>query len=323
VAAEENDENGGVGMNEPIIQLKRVTKRYKSVLALNDVSLEVGPGITGLIGPNAAGKTTFLGLVTGLLKPGTGLVRVLGRDPILDTSVRGQIGFCPDGEAVWDWMDGFTFVSWLGICAGLGKKEARQRTEKALEELEMTQAAYRPVREYSKGMRQKVKLAQSMIHNPRVLVLDEPLNGVDPLSRHQITTQLRKLAAEDTAIIVSSHVLHELGDLVDEVVLLLRGRLLASGSVSSIRELMDEHPHTLRFTCDDPRRLASTLLKEKSVVSGEIRSDNTVDIRTRAPVELYGRLPEVIASGHFDITEMTNPDANLEAVFRYLVEGGK
>ena len=308
-------------MSGPVIELERVTKRYGAVLALNDVSLEVAPGITGLIGPNGAGKTTFLRLVTGMLRASSGAAQVLGGDVWTDVAVRGRMGYCPDTERVWDWMDGLTFVSTLGVLSGLSKAEARTRAQQRLEELELSDAATKPISQYSRGMRQKAKLAQAILHDPELLILDEPLNGVDPLSRHQILTMLRRRAAAGASVVISSHVLHELDGFVDRVVLLQRGRLLAEGAIAEIRELLDEHPHSVRLHAADTRSLALALLEVPGVVSADLSQEGQLDVRTRDPAALYEALP-AIAAKDAAVREMVPLDADLESVFRYLVKGG-
>jgi len=307
-------------MSAAVITLENVTKRYGAVLGLNDVSLDVAPGITGLIGPNGAGKTTFLRLVTGMLRASAGRARVLDGDVWSDTGVRRRLGYCPDGERIWGWMDGLTFVSTMGVLSGLTRVEARRRAARRLEELELTDAADKKISQYSRGMRQKTKLAQAVLHDPDLLILDEPLNGVDPLSRHQILSMLRARAAAGASVLVSSHVLHELDGFVDRVILLQRGRLLAEGSVASIRELMDDHPHTIRLHAGaDPRALAQALMGVAGVVSADLgRGERVLDVRTRDPAAFYSALPALAA----DVTEMYPLDADLESVFRYLVKGG-
>ncbi len=305
-------------MSGAVITLKRVTKRYGAVLGLNDVSLEVAPGITGLIGPNGAGKTTFLRLVTGMLRASSGGSEVLGGDVWSDTEVRRRIGYCPDGEKIWGWMNGMTFVSTLGVLSGLSETEARRRAEERLAEAELTEAAQKPISQYSRGMRQKAKLAQAVLHDPELLILDEPLNGVDPLSRHQILSMLRARAAAGASVLISSHVLHELDGFVDRVILLQRGRLLAEGSVASIRELMDDHPHTIRLHAADPRALARGLLGVDGVVSADLGREGVLDVKTRNPAAFYAALPTKAAG----VTEMYPLDTDLESVFRYLVKGG-
>ncbi len=309
-------------MTGSVIELTRAVKRYGPVLALNDLTLDVGPGITGLVGPNAAGKSTIIGLVTGLMPPTAGKVRVLGGDPWDDTPLRGRIGYCPDSERVWPGMTGRQLVTRLGIYSGIEPAEAARRAEDALSEIGLAAAMDKPVTQYSKGMRQKAKLCQAVLHRPELLVLDEPLNGVDPLSRVEILKRLRDMAGQGMSILVSSHVLHELETAIDRVVLIHRGRLLAEGTVEEIRDLLDEHPHSVRLESPEPRKLASALLQLDGVVGVQIVDDRTVDATTRDPGQFYGTLPDIVTGSGLTVEALWSPDSNLEAVFRYLVKGG-
>jgi len=307
-------------MSAHAIHFQNVSRAYGHVLAVNDLTVGIGSGITGLVGPNGAGKTTFIGLAVGLLRPHRGRVLLNGSDPWTDPAARAALGYCPDGEGMWGWMSGAEFVETLGICSGLCAAEARQRAQQVLASLEMTAAADKPVRQYSKGMRQKVKLAQAMLHRPRILVLDEPLNGVDPVSRVQILATLKELASSGTAVLVSSHVLHELDSVADQVVLLHRGRLLASGKVQEIRALLDDHPHTVRLVSPRPRDVAKRLVELPGVVSVEIAGEDIVDARTRAPSALYSMLPGLVLDAGVPVHGVRSLDSGLEAVFRYLVK---
>jgi ABC-2 type transport system ATP-binding protein len=311
-------------MTDPAaIRFDRVTRRYGAVLGLNDVSLEVGRGITGLVGPNGAGKTTLLNLAVGLHRPSSGTVSFLGADPFRTPSIRSSLGYCPDGERAWEWMSGRRFVVALAELAGLPVGEAGRRADSVLAELELTGAAERPIATYSRGMRQKVRLAQAVLHDPSVLVLDEPLNGVDPLSRHQILRMLERRVEDGASVLISSHVLHELDGFVDQVVLLQRGRLLASGSITSIRELLDEHPHTVRIVSEGARELARALLRLPGTVSVSLAADESwLELRCRDPLELYMELPGIVLQGEFEVREVVATDTDLESVFRYLVKGG-
>ena len=305
------------------ITFDRVTRRYGPVLGLNDVSLAVGPGITGLIGPNGAGKTTFLNLAVGLHFPSSGTVSLLGQDPFDTPSVRGRIGYCPDGERAWDWMSGREFVVNLGQWCGLSFDTATSRAADLLAALKMGDAADKPIASYSRGMRQKVKVAQAMVHQPDLLVLDEPLNGVDPLSRHHILQMLMQEAKRGASVLISSHVLHELDGFVNEVILLQRGRLLASGTISSIRELLDEHPHSVRLVANSARALGKVLAGLKGTVSLSFPDgDNLLEVRTSNPTELYGALPQLIRESGAMVHELYPTDNDLESVFKYLVKGG-
>lgn len=307
-------------MTEPLLQFKAVTRRYGAVVGLNEVSVNVGQGITGLVGPNAAGKTTFIALSVGLRRPTTGFVKLLGTNPAYDLNVRRQLGYCPDGDKMWDRLSGLEFVSTMGRLAGLTADESMQRTKEVMSALALQDAWHRPIATYSRGMRQKVKVAQSVLHRPKFLMLDEPLNGVDPLSRHEILKLLEALAREGTAVVVSSHVLHELDGFVDNVLLVHRGRLLASGAVEEIRDLIYEHPHSICVRCDNPTSLAKEILSLPGVLSLELEDDG-LTVKTRNPADLYRQLPSVVLGLGLEVHSMHSPDSNLEAVFRYLTKG--
>ncbi len=310
-------------MADLALAFMKVTRRYGPVLGLNDVTLTIGPGITGLIGPNGAGKTTFLNLAVGLHRPSSGSVTLHGKSPFFDPTVRQQLGYCPDGERCWDWMTGRQFVTTLGQWSGVAPEEADARAEELLCGLALSAAADKPIATYSRGMRQKVKVAQALIHGPRLLVLDEPLNGVDPVSRHHILTHLKAAARQGTSVVISSHVLHELDGFVDEVILLQRGRLLASGSIQSIRDLLDEHPHTLRIKSPRARQLAARLLALSGTVSASFpEGDTMVEVKTSNALELYQLLPSLVTEHGLSIDELYATDSNLESVFKYLVKGG-
>lgn len=307
----------------PNLALTSVTRRYGAVLGLNDVTVEIGTGITGLVGPNGAGKTTFLNLAVGLHRPSSGTVRLSGENPFLSAKIRSQIGYCPDGERTWEWMAGREFVVTLAQWSGLSATEANLRLDPILEKLELSDAAHRPIGTYSRGMRQKLKLAQAVVHKPPFLVLDEPLNGVDPVSRHQILKLLQERARAGATVIVSSHVLHELGAFADQVVLLQRGRLLASGTVDSIRDLLDEYPHTVKLSCSNVKKLAAAVLALDGTVSVALsESCDDLEIRTRNPVHFYSKLPQLILSNDLEVTHLEPTDSDLDSVFKYLVKGG-
>ncbi len=307
-------------MTEPLLFFKSVTRRYGAVVGLNEVSVSVGPGITGLVGPNAAGKTTFIALSVGLRRPTTGFVSLLGTNPVHDLEVRRKLGYCPDGDRLWDKLSGLEFVSTMGELAGLSASQSMERSKEVLTALALQDAWHRPVATYSRGMRQKVKVAQSVLHRPRFLMLDEPLNGVDPLSRHEILKLLESLAKEGTAVVISSHVLHELDGFVDNVLLLHRGRLLASGGVEEIRDLIYEHPHSIKIQCDAPNRLAKEVLSLPGLLALELE-ERCLTVRTSSPAELYRALPSLVLALGVQVDSMHSPDSNLEAVFRYLTKG--
>jgi ABC-2 type transport system ATP-binding protein len=290
------------------------------VIGLNDVTLTVPPGITGLLGPNGAGKSTFMKLITGQLKPSKGSVQVLGEPIWRNPHLFFQIGFCPEQDAFYDRMTGLEWVKALVRLNGLGDTESADAARRALTAVDLMDAADKKIGAYSKGMRQRVKLAQAIVHDPALLILDEPLSGMDPLARRRSIRLIREWARAGKSIIVSSHILHEIESMTNNILLINNGRILAEGDVHHIRDLIDEHPHTVYVRADDPRRLAREFLARDDVMSLKFEPGAVV-VQTGKPDAFYARLTEMAASGEFGtIDEVTSPDDNLQAVFQYLVK---
>ena len=235
-----------------LVTAQSLTKLYGVVIGVNDVTLDLEPGVIGLLGPNGAGKSTFLKLITGQLKPTEGSLEVLGQRPWSNTEIFRSIGFCPEQDAFYDDMSALEFVTALGQLSDLGP-DAKSRAEDALARVDATEYMHRPIGEYSKGMRQRTKIAQALVHDPQLLILDEPLHGTDPIGRREIMDLIIRLGEEGRSILVSSHVLHEVESMTDEFVLVFGGRILAFGHVQEIRSLMDELPHRITIRCDDGR----------------------------------------------------------------------
>jgi ABC-2 type transport system ATP-binding protein len=234
-----------------IASFEGAAKWYGQVIGLMDATVQIGHGVTGLLGPNGAGKSTFLKLLTGQLRPSQGRVRLLGVDPFAATSVHRRIGFLPEPDAFYDDLDGLAFVTLLTRLHGFGAREARARAERALERVGLLDVARRRVRGYSKGMRQRVKLAQAIAHDPDVLILDEPLTGMDPVWRRKIMELVRSLGAAGTSVIVSSHILHEVEGMAAEFILLYGGRVKAYGVREEIRAVLHQYPHRVRIRATD------------------------------------------------------------------------
>jgi ABC-2 type transport system ATP-binding protein len=304
-----------------MIHLERVSRWYGQVLGLNDVSCDILPGLTALLGPNGAGKSTMLKLITGQLRPSTGRITVLNEAPFANPKVFRQLGYCPEIENSYDEMTGREFVHLLGAMAGLTGPNLKKRVEQSIEEVGMTENADRKVGGYSKGMRQRIKLAQAIIHDPQVIVLDEPLNGLDPVARHHLQDLLRQLAARGKCILVSSHILHEVEQLTHNLLLINRGRLLAQGDIYQIRSLIDRHPHRIDITATDGRALARRLVDLPYVLSIRFVDEggHRLEIETRAPEWFYNQFPTLVLQEGFQIQSFGSPDNNLEAVFKYLV----
>jgi ABC-2 type transport system ATP-binding protein len=304
----------------PIVSAANVSKWYGQVIGLNDVSVDVPPGITGLLGPNGAGKSTFMKLITGQLKPSKGSVKVLGEPIWGNPHLYFEVGFCPEQDAFYDRMTGLEWVTALVRLNGLSDKEADDAAKRALTDVDLMDAANKKIGAYSKGMRQRVKLAQAIVHDPALLILDEPLGGMDPLARRRTIRMIREWARTGKSVIVSSHILHEIESMTGNILLINNGRILAEGDVHQIRELIDEHPHTVSVRAQEPRALAREFLAFADVRSLKFE-EGAVIVETGKPDTFYARLTEMAASGQFgSIDEVTSPDDNLAAVFQYLVK---
>ncbi len=304
----------------PVIDFDGVSKWYGNVIGLNKLTLRVPPGVTGLLGPNGAGKSTLLQLATGQLQPSQGSVRVLGHAVWNNTPLMRQLGLCPEQDAFYEWMTGFDFVRTCARLTGFGRGEAKDAADRAIATVGMTANMNRAIRGYSKGMRQRTKLAQALVHNPQVLFLDEPFTGTDPVGRHDMIEVIRGLGDAGRTVMVSSHVLHEVQALTPNIVLLHRGRLVAEGNVRQIRDLIDGHPHRIVLVCDDYRAVAAKVVGWDDVEGVKMMSrENAVMVETRKPDAFYGRLPALATDGVGSIREVYSDDDNLEAVFKYLV----
>ncbi len=303
-----------------VVVSRHLSKWYGQVSGLNDVSVAIPPGVTGLLGPNGAGKSTFMKLMTGQLAPSTGSVRVLGEPIWGNPALYARIGFCPDQDAFYDRMTGLEWLDALVRLNGYAPDAARAAAMRALEAVELLDAAGKRIGAYSKGMRQRVKLAQAIVHDPELLILDEPLNGMDPIMRRKTIRMIRDWARAGKSVLVSSHILHEIESMTSNILLINNGRILAEGNVHQIRDLIDEHPHTVFVRAEDPRALGRHLLAEDDVLSLRFE-EGAVIVETARPDAFYTRLTRMAASGEAGvIEEVTSPDDNLQAVFKYLVK---
>jgi ABC-2 type transport system ATP-binding protein len=304
----------------PIVEFNDVSKWYGNVIGINKLSVEIGPGVTGLLGPNGAGKSTLLQLATGQLRPSQGTVCVLGRIAWNNAALNRSIGLCPEQDAFYEWMTGRDFVLTCARLSGLTRAAARTATERTIEAVGMTRHQGRAIRGYSKGMRQRIKLAQALVHDPEVLFLDEPLTGTDPVARRELMDIIKCLGNEGKSVLVSSHVLYEVQALTPNIVLLNRGRLVADGHVRQIRDLIDNHPHHIRIECDAYRRLAARMVTWDDVEGVRmLPEERALMIETRSPDAFYGRLPSLSLEDGLAIKSVYSDDDNLEAVFKYLV----
>lgn len=302
----------------PVVQATNATKRYGEVLGLNGFTATFGPGITGLVGPNGAGKSTLFRVMTGQLPLDAGRITVLGRSAWNTQEKNRELGFCQDNPGLYDWMTPEEFVRSLLLLDGFPPEEARARSRRALETVAMWEHRGRRIRTFSKGMRQRVKVAQAIAHDPSVLLLDEPLNGMDPVGRADMIGLFTRLAREGRHLLVSSHVLHEVERLTSNIVMISNGRALAQGDLHRIRDLLDQFPHTIELETTTPRLLARVLSEHPDVTSLKFTGPTTLTVQTAEPDAFYQALPEVALQEGLDITGVRSLDDNLEAVFRLL-----
>jgi ABC-2 type transport system ATP-binding protein len=303
-----------------IVATEKLSKWYGQVIGLNDVTMSVPAGITGLLGPNGAGKSTLMKLLTGQLKPSKGRIHVLGEPVWGNPSLYFRVGFCPEQDTFYDRMTGLEWVAGLVRLNGLNEQESIAAATVALGRVDLLDAAKKKIGSYSKGMRQRVKLAQALVHDPDLLILDEPLSGMDPIARRRTIRLIKDWARSGKSVIVSSHILHEIEAMTSNILLINNGRILAEGDVHHIRDLIDEHPHTVHVRAAEPRVLAREFLTRDDVLSLKLEQDAIV-VETSKPDGFYRYLTELAASGHAGaIAEVTSPDDNLQAVFKYLVK---
>lgn len=308
-----------VAGSTPLIRFDNVSKWYGNVIGINNVSLDIGPGVTGLLGPNGAGKSTFLQLVTGQLKPSKGKVSVLGEAPWNNPWLTRYIGLCPEQDAFYEWMTGWQFIHAFAKLRGFTGNAARDVAQHAIERVSLQDSQHRAIGGYSRGMRQRIKVAQALVHEPKILFLDEPFTGTDPVARRQLMDIILKLADEGKSIVLSSHVLHEVQGLTQQIVLIHLGRLVAEGNLRDIRELIDDHPHRIVLVSEQVRELASQLAKHPDVQGLTIQDkDKQLIAETKKPDLFYSRLPMLLKEQAIQVNEVYSEDDNLEAVFRYL-----
>ncbi len=304
-----------------LLDCRSVTKLYGVVIGLNDLSLELEPGVHGLLGPNGAGKSTLIKLITGQLRPTEGQIRVFDENPWNNPGLLKRIGYCPEHDAFWNFLSGHQFVSTLAGLSGMGAADAASAADRVLVRVGAREYMHRPISTYSKGMRQRTKLAQALAHDPDLLVLDEPLAGTDPVGRHELMNLIHELGEEGKSVLVSSHVMHEVQAMTARFLLIYGGRVLAAGDVQEIRRLLYEIPHKIRIVCDGPRELARHLAGQPSVDGVQVDADE-LWVTTREPRELFAMLPGLTAETGVTVRELGSDDESLDAVFEYLVGDG-
>ena len=304
---------------EPTIKVQGVSKWFGSVVAVNDISVQVHPGITGLLGPNGAGKTTLLRMIGGLAEPSEGDVRLLG-EPVRDNpQLYSRVGVMSAHETVYEFFTGREFVEFT---ARLHKLDPlAPAVDRAIEAVALTQAQDRPMGTYSRGMRQRMRLAATLVHDPEVLLLDEPLNGTDPRQRIEFQELMHRQADEGRTILISSHILEEVETLADSILLMVSGKLAASGDYRAIRAKLDERPYKVRIVTGDPRSMAAALVKLETVDSLSVDPDGAVVVLSRNVSALQRSVPRLAQEQGIRLMRVEPLDESLESVFSYLVEG--
>ena len=304
-----------------LLELNSLTKLYGVVLGVNDITLTLPPGVHGLLGPNGAGKSTLMKLITGQLPPTEGSIRVFGEDPWGNVELLRRIGLCPEQDSLYSFMTAHEFVVMMAQLSGLANEEVEDRSVAALRICGAESFMDRKISEYSRGMRQRTKVAQALVHDPDLIILDEPLTGTDPVGRREMMDLVRQLGVDGKSVLVSSHVLHEVAEMTSEFVLIYGGRVLASGNVKEIRQVMSDYPHRVTVRSTDVRRLAQRMMTDVPIAGMDIDElAGTVAILTRDPQAFYETLPRAALELDIRIEELSSEDDNLEAVFKYLTE---
>ena len=306
--------------HDQLIIFDNVSKFYGEILGVNRVNLQIAPGITSLVGPNGAGKSTLMNLMTGLLRPTRGQISLLGIPTDQPDRLFRKVGYCTQFDSFPRGLTGREFVASFLLVHGFERKRVNELTQLALERVNLVEAADRKVAAYSKGMRQRIRLAQSIAHEPVVLILDEPLNGLDPMVRAETIALFRKLAAEGLHLIISSHILHEVDMMSDRVVLLNNGYIVAEGNIHGVRDEMEEHPMQILIRCDQPAKVAAYVFAQDHVVEARLHEDRRgLFVKTRDADGFYLLLNRAIADGEFNVESVAPVDDDLSAVYQYLI----
>ncbi len=306
-----------------MIELKNTTKLYKTVIGINDLNLSLGPGTYGLLGPNGSGKTTLINLILGQLRPTIGSVRLFGENPWRKSELLHRVGLCPAVEMSYPRVSGLQWVTYMVQLHGFGYSESVRKAKKALETVKLSHAMNRPMRNYSLGMRQRAKLAQAIAHEPELLILDEPFNGLDPVGRYDMSELLKAWAEQGRSLILASHILHEVEAVNPLFLLISGGRLLASGSPQEVRSILPDSPYTLTIRTAEPdqaKRLAGLMIGQFEIESIEFKSNNCFIFSTPTASKIFSRLPELLKENEISITEMSSEDDSLKTLFSTLVK---
>ena len=302
-----------------LVDIQNLTRLYGTVIGVNDVTLSLPPGAYGLLGPNGAGKTTLLNLMTGQLRPTIGSIRMLGRYPRNSPEFLSQIGYLPGSEGMYSDVSAIDWVTYLAELQGYARIEAAERAEAALQRVGMAEHSHREISTYSRGMRQRTRLAQAIAHEPELLILDEPFNGLDPIARHGMSSFLKKWIAGGKSLILASHVLHEIESITRSFLLISGGRLLASGSADDIHSILADVPSEIRLRTDAPLRLGARLLQAELVDAVAREDESTIRVTTHTALKLYESLAADVTADGIEVSEVHSTDESLQEVFNSLM----
>jgi len=303
-----------------VVSTKNLSKWYGNILGVSDITVDITSGIKGLLGPNGAGKSTFLKIIGGQLKPNIGSVTIFEESVFSNQNLFTRIGFCPEYDTYYREITGWEQIYFMAKIHGFGSKEAAERTERALEKIGLFESRDRAIKEYSLGMRQRLKFASAIVHEPEVLMLDEPLRGVDPLWRVKIIQIIKEFEKEGKTIIVASHILPEIEAMTNDIILIHQGKIFAQGDIQYIRDLIDAHPHMISVCCSQSRKLASLMVDQNFILNIHFdENEKVVKFNTNNRDQFFDLLTKMIVKYQLEIEEISSPDDNLQAVFDYLI----
>lgn len=302
-----------------MIELQNVTKLYGRVIGVNDITLSMPPGAYGLLGPNGSGKSTLLNLLIGQLSPSIGQVQVFGKSPVNNAELFRRIGYCPSGEGLYSDVSGYDWVTFLQEMGGMSTTQARQVSEETLVMTGLKDAMHRPISSYSRGMRQRVKIAQAIAHDPDFLILDEPFSGLDPIGRNQMSVLMNDWIKRGKSLILATHVLHEVESVTSSFLLMYGGRLLAFGNSHDVQEMLSDTPNQISIRCHSPRKLASGLMSAGIGDSYQVQGDQlTISLQNSG--QFFQELPGILQSTGVIVTEILSAEESLTALFNSLLQ---
>jgi len=305
----------------PVVMFDRVSKSYGRINAVTSISLGLSGGVTGILGMNGAGKSTLFKLMMGKIRPSSGAIRLFGEDPWKNTAPYSRVGFVPEHEKLHDWMTAFDFVTTFARLHGLTREEAEREAKRVLKFVSLDDVMHKQIGQYSKGMRQRVKIAHALVNDPELIILDEPLQGCDPLARTTIMNVIKELGAMGRTVLVSSHILGEIERITEQIVILHRGRILALGNSHAIREMLDQHPHKIVLKCENPRDVAKHVIEIEQITGMSFVENKKLILETNNLGDVHKQLPNLIVNSGFNVTGIDNPDDDLKSILTYLTGG--